>query len=480
MGEIITFYAYKGGTGRTMAMANTAVLLARQTKGRVLMIDWDLEAPGLEEYFKPPMVEWKEQKGIFDFVAEAKKTLKKMPYGEEDEQLLTAYFEEIEKIALPVPIPGGSSNLYLVRAGLTNASYSDRINKFSWSNFYKQIPNFFPLFAKFLGERFDYVLIDSRTGHTDIGGICTKSMPDKLVLVFTPNEQSLEGVLKLALSAADYRMKYGDLRPLGIYPLPTRVDFNGVTLDKRIYWQEQYKIRWEKAIRQIYALPSTINLGDYFDNVYVRHDSNYAFGEELAVLSENGSIESISQDYKRFVTYLSYDAIWEDAPFADLTSPYQVFFLFSEADRFMAEALFLHIRPLATQQKVITLGQSPKSMLSVEELDDTFLRKIGSGGVDFLVLFLSQALLDQREKWIDELHEILERSNGYGKYRIVPVMLDSIEESLDFLSGIPISPGRRKPIKEWKNQDEAWLKVASDFRQQLIIYREKTNTTTYA
>ena len=28
--QIITFYSYKGGVGRTMALANTAVLLARQ------------------------------------------------------------------------------------------------------------------------------------------------------------------------------------------------------------------------------------------------------------------------------------------------------------------------------------------------------------------------------------------------------------------------------------------------------------------
>jgi MinD superfamily P-loop ATPase len=52
-GEVITFYSYKGGTGRTMALSNIAVLLARQQNATtpVLMIDWDLEAPGLHHYF---------------------------------------------------------------------------------------------------------------------------------------------------------------------------------------------------------------------------------------------------------------------------------------------------------------------------------------------------------------------------------------------------------------------------------------------
>src|SRR5450830_2069389 len=53
-GEVVTFYSYKGGTGRTMALSNIAVLLARQQNATapVLMIDWDLEAPGLHHYFE--------------------------------------------------------------------------------------------------------------------------------------------------------------------------------------------------------------------------------------------------------------------------------------------------------------------------------------------------------------------------------------------------------------------------------------------
>ena len=49
MGEIVTFYSYKGGTGRTMALANIAWLLACNGY-QVLTIDWDLEAPGLHRF----------------------------------------------------------------------------------------------------------------------------------------------------------------------------------------------------------------------------------------------------------------------------------------------------------------------------------------------------------------------------------------------------------------------------------------------
>jgi MinD-like ATPase involved in chromosome partitioning or flagellar assembly len=44
-GKIVTFYSYKGGVGRTMAMANAGAFLAAAGK-KVLLVDWDLEAPG--------------------------------------------------------------------------------------------------------------------------------------------------------------------------------------------------------------------------------------------------------------------------------------------------------------------------------------------------------------------------------------------------------------------------------------------------
>src|SRR5258708_2382219 len=52
MGTLITFYSYKGGVGRTMALANVATLLALWGR-RVLVVDWDLEAPGIEHFLLP-------------------------------------------------------------------------------------------------------------------------------------------------------------------------------------------------------------------------------------------------------------------------------------------------------------------------------------------------------------------------------------------------------------------------------------------
>ncbi len=50
-GSLITFYSFKGGLGRSMAVANIGRVLARGGSKLILLIDWDLEAPGLEAYF---------------------------------------------------------------------------------------------------------------------------------------------------------------------------------------------------------------------------------------------------------------------------------------------------------------------------------------------------------------------------------------------------------------------------------------------
>ena len=51
-GHIVTFYSYKGGTGRTMALANIAWILASNGL-KVLVVDWDLDSPGLHKLLPP-------------------------------------------------------------------------------------------------------------------------------------------------------------------------------------------------------------------------------------------------------------------------------------------------------------------------------------------------------------------------------------------------------------------------------------------
>src|SRR5882724_5199890 len=72
---IYCFYSYKGGVGRSMALANVAEYLYRRG-ARVLMIDWDLEAPGLENFFldsETKLTDVRSQLGVIDMLLHYKR-----------------------------------------------------------------------------------------------------------------------------------------------------------------------------------------------------------------------------------------------------------------------------------------------------------------------------------------------------------------------------------------------------------------------
>src|SRR5262249_16742879 len=134
-GEIITFYSYKGGTGRSMALANVGYILAsdraRAPRG-VLMIDWDLEAPGLHRYFSAPAAPKRggdeSECGLIEFLESANSA-----YGgweaeaREREQLdadpyrvlRSTIFERLGQHIASTDV----ENLYLMRAGSLEDTY---------------------------------------------------------------------------------------------------------------------------------------------------------------------------------------------------------------------------------------------------------------------------------------------------------------------------------------------------------------------
>src|SRR5258705_11383531 len=82
---ICTFYSYKGGVGRSMTLAHVADVLARAGL-RVLMIDFDLEAPGLEQFFPVNHAEVRSNKGLFDAISSYKIAMTSTSFGGTQQQ----------------------------------------------------------------------------------------------------------------------------------------------------------------------------------------------------------------------------------------------------------------------------------------------------------------------------------------------------------------------------------------------------------
>ena len=177
---VTTFYSFKGGVGRTMALVNAAVTLALRGR-RVLVVDFDVEAPGLDTF--DVLRTREEVPGVIDFVTHY------LESGQAPD--VTDYVDACPEIG------EAGGQLWIMPSGKSD-SYASNFNQVDWGELYDRRDGY--LLFEDLKEQWnhvlrpDYVLIDSRTGHTDTCGICTRQLPNSVVVFFFPNEQNLRGL----------------------------------------------------------------------------------------------------------------------------------------------------------------------------------------------------------------------------------------------------------------------------------------------
>jgi MinD-like ATPase involved in chromosome partitioning or flagellar assembly len=219
-GQVTTFYSYKGGTGRTFVLANVAFLLASLGR-RVCVIDWDLEAPGLHRFFRPFLEdsELEITEGLIDWLWDVSAYQLSRTESSRDRALLEYYIVSLSSPHWEFP---NSGVLDFLPAGRQDSEYAKRVTSFDWNAFYDRLggAQIIDEAREYLKATYDHVLIDSRTGVSDIAGICTIDMPDQLVACYTLNRQGIYGVAQILRTVLERR---GDRR-LRIFPLETRVD----------------------------------------------------------------------------------------------------------------------------------------------------------------------------------------------------------------------------------------------------------------
>jgi MinD-like ATPase involved in chromosome partitioning or flagellar assembly/WD40 repeat protein len=324
LGRILTFYSYKGGTGRSMAVANIAWILASAGR-RVLMIDWDLEAPGLHRYFRPFLLddELTASDGIIDIVERyANEAIRPidpkvptppdwyLPYADFTDDVLSINYDHF----------AAGGRLDFLPAGRQGEAYALKVSAFNWQNLYDRLGGggFFEALKRRAREEYDYVLIDSRTGVSDTAGICSVQMPDTLVVCFTYNNQSIKGASGIATWAKhrqerlvqEYRAKavvapattpvvQDSLRPYRIFPIPMRVEPGE---RDRLMLRQTFA---RDAFRPLTAHLAA-DLADYWGYVEVPHNVFYAYEEVLAPFTDNpNDPKSVLATFVRIASYLT-------------------------------------------------------------------------------------------------------------------------------------------------------------------------------
>ncbi|MFO1495839.1 MAG: pentapeptide repeat-containing protein [Lysobacterales bacterium] len=195
---LTTFYSYKGGVGRTLALANVGAALAKRGSGRVLLIDCDLEAPGLHRIEALRPSNQAAEGGVLPWLAQLD------PHSAEpadDSRFWDAIYQPRSDLAL-----------YVLPAchGDDVADWYARIDWRAWftSDPDTMISPLLQAFRRVLVEvqqrGYAYVLVDSRTGHSDLGGLMLFQLPHMAVIVSNYNDQNLGGLRPILQAMLPY------------------------------------------------------------------------------------------------------------------------------------------------------------------------------------------------------------------------------------------------------------------------------------
>lgn len=189
---IATFYSLRGGVGRSTALAYTAYILASQGR-KVICLDMDLEAPGVTAIFG-------KEKEILDGMGMVHLLMEIDQGGTPD---ITKHLLRISD----------SYDLYCLPAGRTDANYARLLRFIDPESWYREERN--PLHELFdqlrnkLPFTADVILLDARTGITQLSGPLMFDLSDISIIVFFPHPQAKSGteVLVKALMAAKTRRR---------------------------------------------------------------------------------------------------------------------------------------------------------------------------------------------------------------------------------------------------------------------------------
>ncbi|MFI7633921.1 FxSxx-COOH system tetratricopeptide repeat protein [Nonomuraea sp. NPDC049400] len=275
-GRIVTFYSYKGGTGRTMAVANVAWLLASNGL-RVLAMDWDLESPGLHRFFRPFLDDsvMSATTGVIDIVNEYR--WEAASPREHDTDWHLEYAKVVpHAVSLEWRFPK-QGTLDFLSAGQQNRDYSSLVSAFDWDTFYERLAggSFLEALRADIKRNYDYCLIDSRTGLSDIADICTIDMPDIVVDCFTMSDQGIDGAARVAGAISGRHDRHRR-----ILPVPMRVDDG--EKKKADAGRAYARSRFERFLTDM----SAEDRERYWGAVEVPYKRFYAFEETLAVFGD--------------------------------------------------------------------------------------------------------------------------------------------------------------------------------------------------
>jgi cellulose biosynthesis protein BcsQ len=296
-GRIITFYSSTGGTGRSMALANIAWILASNGL-RVLAVDWDLESPGLYRYFKPFLAEAAvgAAQGMVDLLNDYLRA--SVAPGSHSANWHVRY-ARVEPHAISLTddknkiFPDNGSLDYLSAGQVTSEDAPAH-----WEAFYRidGVQQFILALRADMKHNYDYVLIDSQIGLNDTASICAEVIPDIVVACFVLSDHSIDLTAQFARLILDEEPARRHIRVL---PVPMKIDLLETGRAKA----------GRAAARKAFAgFPNGLShpqRAAYWEAAGIPYTSAAAFEENLAVFEDRREPPSLLNSYERLTAMIT-------------------------------------------------------------------------------------------------------------------------------------------------------------------------------
>ena len=247
---VVTFYSFRGGVGRSTALGLVAGILATEKKRRVVILDFDLEAPGISILLGPDIHQFSQENyGVLDYLYQ------RFLSPEEN-------FPPIESCIYQVELKA-RGELFLVPVGEYDEYYIHRLaelDRGTLQAFYHRENNPVEQLIEDIKKQLnpDVILIDARPGFNDTSAIALLDLADTGIICFSPTDQSLKGlswVVESVRKQWEYQRK-PDLRFL-LTPIPP------VAQEQRQVWISNV----EDWIEENWGLPDNITVSEIYYEV---------------------------------------------------------------------------------------------------------------------------------------------------------------------------------------------------------------------
>lgn len=182
---VTAFYSFEANDTHSLALVNVAALIAKRGR-KVLIVDWDLEAPAVDKFYRAPPSK--------SLVPASQPGLVELLNSVADSSPLTW-----RDCVFPVRLSLETPAVDVIGTGRSDEGYMPRVRSLDIDRMFtdRNLGHKLEVMRSQWLAAYDTILIHSPPGITELSGVCTINLPDTLVAFFTPDEKNTSGTRRV-------------------------------------------------------------------------------------------------------------------------------------------------------------------------------------------------------------------------------------------------------------------------------------------